>query len=145
MKMRLRPFSLVFAVAILFSADCFAQKIPVVIEALTTTNQDQTAMRVSKSLSDEIQLSGKFYYWTGKSSEFPANGVRIVLRSVQVKLTSGAVEGSAIFFQATLASSKDPGYYKVITEQVWFIPNGDPIADDVRSFLATVDRKLEGS
>jgi hypothetical protein len=106
-------------------------------------NEDQTAVRFTKSLSDEIQLSGKFYYWDGKSSEFPANGVTITVRSVQVKFETGEVVGSAIFVEASLASGKDPDYSKVVAERIWMIPKDDPVGDDTRSFLAEVNRRLE--
>jgi len=111
--------------------------------APASVNEDPTAVRFSKSLADEIQLSGKFHLWTGKLSELPPNGVVITVRSSQVKLASGSELGSAIFVEAERPSGKDPGYYKEVTESVEFIPKNDSVADETRSFLAAVGRALE--
>jgi len=128
--------------ALFLASNCLAQRIPVSIQTPVDLSDDQTANRFSKSLSDEIQLSGKFYYWTGKYYDLPPNGVRIMVRSVQVTLRNGSVLGSAIFATAERASARDPGYYKVVSEQLWMIPKDDSVADETRGFLADVDRKL---
>jgi len=129
--------------ALLFASNCLAQKVPVMMGAPASVNEDPTAVRFSKSLADEIQLSGKFHLWTGKLSELPPNGVVITVRSSQVKLASGSELGSAIFVEAERPSGKDPGYYKEVTESVEFIPKNDSVADETRSFLAAVGRALE--
>jgi len=143
MKTKLLPCALMFCAAVLFSASCVAQKVPVSMEAPRSVNEDRTALKFSKSLSDEIQLSGKFYLWIGEPSALPLRGVRILVRSIQVKLSTGEELGSAIFAEADRASGKDPGYYKVVTEQMWMIPKNDSVADETRGFLAEVDRALE--
>src|SRR5580698_9409236 len=83
------PFGIV-----LLASNCLAQKVPVSLVAPASTNDDQTALRFSKSLADEIQLSGRFQLWTGKDYDLPPNGVRIMVRSVQVKLRGGNELGS---------------------------------------------------
>jgi hypothetical protein len=142
MKPNLWRFAFMFG-AILLTANCLAQKVPVSLQAPASTNDDQTALRFSKSLADEIQLSGKFYLWTGKYYDLPPNGMRIMVRSIQVELRSGAALGSAIFVDAERPSVKDPGYYRVVSEQLWMIPKDDSVADQTRGFLAEVDRALE--
>jgi hypothetical protein len=129
--------------ALLLASNCLAQKVPVVIQSSVNLNDDQTATRFSKSLSDEVQLSGKFYYWTGKYYDLPANGVRIMVRSKQIKLSNGDELGSAIFVEADRPSGKDPGYYRVLFEQFSMIPKDHSVADSTRGFLAEVDRALE--
>lgn len=122
-----------------------AQKVPVRMEAPAIVNDDPIALRYSTSLSDEIQLSGKFYLWSGSNSTFPSNGIRILLRSLPVRITGGRVIGSVIFVEADHYSSKDPGYYKVVSEQMWMIPTDDSVAEETRGFLASVSRELESS
>lgn len=139
MKTKLWNCVFVFG-AVLLASNCLAQKVPVSMQAPASTNDDQTALRFSKSLADEIQLSSRFYLWTGKY--LPSSGVRIMVRSIQVKLQNGDELGSAIFVEAEHPSSKDPGYYKVVAEQFWMIPKGDSVGDQTRGFLAEVDRAL---
>jgi hypothetical protein len=126
----------------LLASNCVAQKVPVSMQAPASTNDDQTSLRFSKSLADEIQLSSRFYLWTGKY-DLPPNGVRIMVRSIQVKLHNGNELGSAIFVEAERPSGKDPGYYKVVSEQLWMIPKDGSVADETRGFLAEVDRARE--
>lgn len=142
MKTKLWPYAFVFG-ALLIASNCLAQKVPVSMQAPASTNDDRTALRFSKSLADEIQLSGRFYLWTGKYYDLPPNGVRIMVRSIQVKLRNGNELGSAIFAEAERPSDKDPGYYKVVSEQFWMIPKDDSVADETRGFLAEVDRALK--
>jgi hypothetical protein len=133
--------ALVVLGALLFATHCLAQKVPVIMVASASVNHDQTAMRFSRSLSDEIQLSGRFYWF--KNGELPPNGVRITVRSIQIKLQNGNEMGSAIFVEAERPSGKDAGYYKVVSEQLAMISKNDSVADETRSFLAAVDRALE--
>jgi hypothetical protein len=105
-------------------------------------NGDQTALRFSGSLSDEIQLSGKFYLWNRHGSDVPPSGIRIMVTSIQVQLRNGDDLGSAIFVEATRPSAKDPGYYKFIAAQSWMIQKNGSVGDITRAFLADVDRKL---
>ena len=141
MKTKLWNCAFVFC-AVLFVSNCLAQKVPVSMQAPASTNDDQAALRFSKSLADEIQLSSRFYLWTGKYYDFPPNGVRIMVRSIQVKLQNGNELGSAIFVVAERPSSKDPGYYKVVSEQLWMIPKDDSVGNQTRGFLAGVDQAL---
>ncbi len=143
MKSKLWPCAFVFGASVLLAADCLAQKVPATMQASVNLNEDRTALRFSRSLADEIQLSGKFYLWTGNSDALPPNGVRIMVRSIQVKLSKGSELGSAIFVEADRPSAKDPGYYKVVSEQMWMIQKDDSVADETRGFLAKVDRALE--
>jgi hypothetical protein len=143
MKSKLWYCGFMFCVTLLLSAKCSAQKVPVVMQAPRSVNEDRTALRFSKSISDEIQLSGKFYLWTRDSSEFPLSGVRIIVRSIQVKLKTGEELGSAIFVEADRASVKDPEYSKVVLEEMWMIPKDDSVADQTRGFLAELNRILE--
>ena len=130
--------------AFLFGATAsMGQKVPVVMQADLSTNDDPTALRFSKSLSDDIQLSGKFYYWTAKDSALPSNGIRILVRSIQIKLEDGSELGSAIFVEADRPSLKEAGYYKVISGHFLMIPKDASVADETRSFRAEVDRSLE--
>jgi hypothetical protein len=133
------------AVTLAFATSALAQKVPVRMEAPTTVNDDPIALRYSTSLSDEIQLSGKFYLWTGTALNFPSNGIRILLRSLPVRVAGGRVIGSVIFVEADHYSNKDPGYYKVVSEQMWMIPTDDSVAEETRGFLASVSRELESS
>jgi hypothetical protein len=119
-----------------------AQKVPVSIQARYLVNEDKTAVKISQSLADEIQLSAKFSLWAGKLSELPSNGVCIFVRSIQVKTTNGEELGSAIFIEADRPSGKDPGYFKIIRETMWMIPEDGSVADVARGFLADVDKKL---
>jgi hypothetical protein len=105
-------------------------------------NGDQTALKFSRSLGDEIQLSGKFYFWAQNSEDLPPDGLVILVRSVQVKLSDGTAIGFAIFVEADRRSTKDPGYHKVVSEQMWMMPKDESPADETRSFLAEVDRSL---
>src|SRR5208282_666274 len=128
--MKIKLWSCAFALgALLIASNCLAQNVPVSMQAPASTNDDQTALRFSKSLSDEIQLSGKFYLWTGKYYDLPPNGVRIMVRSIQVTLRNGDELGSAIFVEAERPSGKDLGYYKVVSEQLWMIPKDSSVAD----------------
>lgn len=68
---------------------------------------DATALRFSRSIADEIQLSGRFYFFTGKNYDLPPSGVRITVRSIELKLRSGTELGSAIFVEAERPSGKD--------------------------------------
>jgi hypothetical protein len=140
----LRSLTIVSAVLVFTATNALAQKVPVRMEAPTTVNADPMALRYSTSLSDEIQLSGKFYLWTGTDSSLPANGIRILLRSLPVRITGGRVIGSVIFVEADHCSAKDPGYYKVVSEQMWMIPTDDSVAEETRGFLASVSRVLDG-
>ncbi len=143
MKTKLWPSAFVFCASVLLAVNCLAQKVPVSMQGHGRLNEDQTALRFSKSLSDEIELSSGFYLWTGNYSDFPPNGVRIMVRSIQVKLRNGNELGSAIFVEADRPSTKDPGYYKVVSEQTWMIPKDDSVADETRGFLAELSRALE--
>jgi len=129
--------------ALLLASNCLAQKIPVSMQSPVAVNDDQTAIKFSKSLADEIQLSGKFYFWTGKYYDLPPSGLRIMVRSIQITLRNGNELGSAIFVTAERPSGKDPGYYKVVSAQLWMIPKDDSVADQTRDFLAGVSRALE--
>lgn len=120
-----------------------AQKVPVSMVATGYENEDRTALRFSRSLSDEIQLSGKFYLWTENDSALPANGIRIRITSIQVKLRTGNDLGSAIFVQMLLPSAIDPGYDKLVAWNRWLITNDSSVAEITRSFLADVDRIVE--
>jgi hypothetical protein len=138
MKNRLLPrTAFVLCVGALFTPACFAQKVPVSILAPTEVKDDDIALKFTRSLSDEIQLSGKFYSWSGPDADLPQNGVRIFMMSVKV-----GDSGSAIFAEATGPGAKDPGCYKRIAAEMWFIPRDVSVADDTRGFLAYVDRKL---
>ena len=142
--MSFRLWSCVLALSFysLLTNTCLAQKIPVLMEAPDVVNNNSTALRFSSSLADQIQLSGKFYLWTGKESELPRIGVRLLLRAVPVKMDDGSDIGSAIFVEADHLSAKDPGYYKSVAEQMWMIPKDDSVADDTLKFLADLDRAL---
>ncbi len=113
------------------------------MQAPISTNADEIALRFRKSLGDEITLSGRFYFWTGKNDDLPPNGVRIRLSSIQVKLQNGDGLGSAIYVEAERLSSRDPGYCKVVSQQLLMIPKDFSVADDTRAFLAEVERVLE--
>ena len=126
----------------ILASSCLAQKIPVVITAPIRTTEDQTAIRFTKSLADEIQLSGKFYYWKDFNT-LPSNGIRIELRSIQIKIGNDIETGSAIFVEAVRPSAKDPGYYKEIAEQMYSLPKDSSVADETREFLASVSRELD--
>jgi hypothetical protein len=142
MKNHVCRCAFVFCGWLLIAVSSLAQKVPVVIQAPVDTNQDQTAIKFSRSLSDEIQLSAQFYYWQGKD-DLPPNAVRIMVRSIKVQLDKGSELGSAIFVEADRPSTKDPGYYKVIAEQRFMIPKNVSVADETRGFLADVDRNLK--
>jgi hypothetical protein len=143
MKTKLCHYAIVFG-ALLLASNCLAQKVPVILEGSASLNDDQTALRFSRSLSDEIQLSGGFYLWKiAKNGDLPPSGVRITVRSIQIRLHKGDEMGSAIFVEAERPSGKDPGYYKVVSELLSMIPKDGSVADETRSFLATVARALE--
>lgn len=138
---KMRTHLRVFAI-LLLSAACLAQRIPVSMQSPATSNEDETALKFTRSLADEVQLSARFTLWTGNPYDLPTNGVRVLLRSIQV--TSGSRDlGSAIFVEAQRQSVKDPGYYEVITEQLWMIPKDNSVAEETRFFLAKMDRALE--
>jgi len=141
MKPTLLPYPFLFVV--LLASSCLAQKVPVIMQAPISTNADEIALRFRKSLGDEITLSGRFYFWTGKNDDLPPNGVRIRLSSIQVKLQNGDGLGSAIYVEAERLSSRDPGYCKVVSQQLLMIPKDFSVADDTRAFLAEVERVLE--
>jgi len=144
MKPTLWSHAFVF-VALLLASNCLAQKVPVAVQSPVgmSMNNDQTSLRFSKSLADEIQLSGKFYFWTGKYYDLPPSGVRITVRAIPVTLRNGNELGSAIFIEAERPSGKEPGYYKILSEEMWMIPTDGSVSDDTRGFLAEVDRALE--
>lgn len=121
---------------------CAAQKVPIILEAPAYVNKDETALRFSKSLSDEIQLSGRFYLWSG-SSALPPGGLRITVRSVPVTPNHTQELGSALFVVASQPSTKEQGYFKEVSEQMMWIPKGAPVGDETRSFLASVAKALE--
>jgi hypothetical protein len=125
----------------LLGSGCLAQKIPVVITAPSYVNEDQTAMRFTKSLADDIQLSGKFYYWKDFKNA-PLSCIQIAVRSIQIKLDNGVAVGSAIFVEAERPSAKEPGYNREIAEQMFYFPTDAPVADETHSFLASVDREM---
>lgn len=142
MKTKLWPYAFVFG-ALLIAPNCLAQKVPIVMQAPPSVNNDQTALRFSRSLSDEIQLSARFYLWKTGKDDLPPNGVRITVMLVQVRLRNGDELGSAIFVKAERPSAKEGGYYKVVSEILQMIPKDNPVADETRGFLAEVDRALE--
>ncbi len=53
-------------VALFFASNGLAQKVPVSMVADASVNEDQTTMRFSRSLADEIQLSGNFLHMDRK-------------------------------------------------------------------------------
>jgi hypothetical protein len=140
MNTKLRTCIFVF-VALFFASNGLAQKVPVSMVADASVNDDQTTLRFSQSLADEIQLSGNFYMWPGKV--LPQNGVRITVKSIRITLKNGNELGSAIFIEAECPSGKDPGYFRVVSAQLMMIPKDASVADETRSFLASVDRELK--
>src|SRR5439155_24025050 len=133
-----------FGAFVVLAANCLGQKVPVMIQRSFLTD-DQAAAKFANSLSDEIQLSGKFFESGNLANpvRVPTNGVRIVVRPMPVKLLDGNELGSAIFVEADRPSAKDPGYYKGVTEQTWMIPKDGSVADQTRRFVAEVDRVLD--
>lgn len=122
----------------------FAQKVPVSMTAPAYVNKDQTAIRFSRSLADEIKLSGKFYLWSPKTPTLlPPGGIEIAVRAIPVKLDSGRELGSALYIQARQPSRTDREYFKEVSEQMLWIPKGAPVGDETRSFLASVATALE--
>lgn len=113
------------------------------MQAPIETNADEIALKFSKSLADDITLSGRFYYWTEKNSNLPSNGVLVSVRSTHVKLQNGDDLGAAICVEAARPSNKDPGYYKVFSAQLMMIPKDVSVGDYTRAFLADVERHLE--
>jgi hypothetical protein len=79
--------------------------------------------------------------WTGKH-DLPPEGMRISVRSIQVKNGNGDELGSAIFSSAERASGKDSGYYKELSANLWMFPKDHSVADQTRSLLADADRAL---
>src|ERR1700687_185609 len=124
MKTKLRPYPFLFAV-LLVASSCLAQKVPVIMQADAYTNADPIALRFSKSLADEITLSGRFYFWTGKNDSLPPNGVLISVASIQISDLS-----SAICVEAERPSSRDPGYNKLVSQHMLVIPKDSSVADN---------------
>ena len=123
---------------------CVAQKVPVSMTAPTYVNKDQTALRFSNSLADEIKLSGKFYLWSPRpATALPPDGVVITIRAIPVKSDSGQELGSALYVEASQPSRKTPEYFKEVSEQLMWIPKDAPVGDESRSFLASVATALE--
>jgi hypothetical protein len=142
MKPKLWPYPFLFAV-LLVASSCLAQKVPVIMQADAGTNTDPIALRFSRSLADEITLSGRFYLWTGKNDSLPPNGVLISVASIQITLHNGSDLGSAICVEAERPSSRDPGYNKLVSQHMLMIPKDSSVADNTRAFLAEVERGLE--
>jgi hypothetical protein len=133
MKPKLWPYPFLFAV-LLVASSCLAQKVPVIMQADAGTNTDPIALRFSRSLADEITLSGRFYLWTGKNDSLPP---------IQITLHNGSDLGSAICVEAERPSSRDPGYNKLVSQHMLMIPKDSSVADNTRAFLAEVERGLE--
>jgi hypothetical protein len=123
------------------AAHCFSQKTPVVITSSTSgIEKNEMAMKFTKSLSDEVQLSGKFYYWISDSKALPPGGIEIKVHSIPVELTGAGAAGAAIFVEAVTFCPKDRAYSRTVNEQMFVFPRDASVADHTRGFLAEVDR-----
>ena len=94
-------------------------------------------MKFTESLSDEIQLSGKFFYSQGA---LPSGGIEIRIHPIAAEFTTGGTAGTAIYVQALTFCPTDRTYSRTFAESSFFFPPGASFADYTRSFLATVDR-----
>ena len=120
--------------------------IPVRLRLFENVQNDQTTRIFLKSLEDEIQGSGKFYL--SLSSDLPPNGIRVTIRSVQVKLAGGEELGSAIFIEADRPIDKESGQYTSarsnrfaeMSEQMWMLPKDGSATDQIRGFLSDLDK-----
>jgi hypothetical protein len=123
-------------VAGLANALC-AQKVPV---RIFEGAQDDPESRFRQSLADEIQLSGKFFLLDPRTV-LPPNGVFITITALPIKSPHGDM-GIALYADARIESTKDPGYFRHVGGNLYVIPESQPLADYTRAFLAQVDRGI---
>jgi hypothetical protein len=122
----------------LLVVNCFSQKIAVTITGPSDINDNKIATKFSQSLSDEIQLSGKFYYRMGDKAATDEIEVRI--HPIRVEFTDGGSAGTAIYVEALTFCPKDRAYSRTFADARFFFPPDASVADYTRSFLADVDR-----
>lgn len=133
-----RKFFLVVLVPVL-AVNCFSQKSAIAVTPAADATDNKMAMTFSKSLTDEVEGSSKFYNWTGDLKSLPVGAVQIRIHATPIQFSGDSV-GAAIFVEAVTLFSKDRSYSRAFTEQMFVFRADASVTDSARSFLADIDR-----
>jgi hypothetical protein len=103
---------------------------------------DPEAARFEQEFLDQLQASGRFYWWGSAVRLLPENSLHVVLISVEVKDANGEVVGSAIVLSAARRCAKDPEAEHPIDVKTWFVRHNQPVDDIVRTYFRELQEKV---
>jgi hypothetical protein len=135
---------LVLCVAFLpSSAEDAAAPIPVKVFAVSHDQHDHGTSAYEKAVRDQVSKMPAYKLWTGSPKDFPKNGIFIDIQGIDVLDSNEAVIGSAVIATASVQSKKEPGYSRVLVQNLLeIIADGDDVADEAAELLADINRRL---
>jgi hypothetical protein len=119
------------------------EPIPVKIFVVSHNQQDHGTAAYEHAVRDQLGKMPRYKLWTGSPKAFPKNGILIDIQGIDVLDANEAVIGSALIATASMQSPKEPGYSRVLVQNLLEVVSGaDDVADEAGEFVESVNRRM---
>jgi hypothetical protein len=134
---------LLFSIAgIPLSAEKAAEPIPVKIFVVAHDQQDHGTATYAAAVRKHLSEMPKYKPWTGSPKAFPKNGILIDIQGIDIHSKDDDVLGSAVIATVSVKSQTEPGYSKVLLENLLEVAADDDGEDMAAELLEAMDRRV---
>jgi hypothetical protein len=124
-------------------AEKAAEPIPVKVFVVAHDQKDHGTTNYAGAVRKQLAEMPRYKSWTGSAKAFPKNGILIDIQGIDILDKNDAVIGSAVIATISVKSQKEPGYSKVLMENLMEIQaDDDDGADQATELLEAMDRRI---